>query len=128
MELHLLAEDRLGEVGEAAHRRQVRRARRAEREHARVVDEEDVVLAHVAREALHGERPVGDPEHERVLVLGGPDRVGLAAQVRRERRGGLHAAAGYATPGRTTPDSYGATAGGSSAPPCCRAGRASWPP
>src|SRR3954465_8442064 len=109
MELHLLAEDRLGEGGEAAHRREVRRARRAEREHPRVVDEEDVVLAHVAREALHGERPVRDAQHERVFVLGRPDRVGLAAQVRRERRGGLHVAPAYATPGRTTPDSYAST-------------------
>jgi hypothetical protein len=82
VQLHLLAEDRLGEAGEAAHRREIRRPRRTEREHSRVVDEEEVVLAHVAREALDGERPVGDTEHERVLVLRGPDRVGVAAQMR----------------------------------------------
>ena len=87
MQLHLLAEDRLGELGEAPHRREVGRPRRPEREQPRVVDQEQVVLAHVARERGHRQRAVGDPAHGRMVVLGLPQRVGVGAHVCRE---GVH--------------------------------------
>ena len=81
MEVHLGDEDRLGELGEAPHGGQVGGARGAEREQPRVLDQEQVVLAYVAREALDGQRAVAHAAHERVLVLGLPDRVGGAAQL-----------------------------------------------
>src|SRR3954465_5655206 len=73
VEFHLLAEDRLCQLGEASHCLQIGRARRAEREHPRVLDEKDVVLADVVREAVLGQRAVGDAAHEGVRVLGLPE-------------------------------------------------------
>jgi hypothetical protein len=86
VQLHLLAEDHMGEVGEAADRREVGRARCAEREHARVLDEEQVVLAHVVRESIDRERAVADAAYERVRVLCLPDVRRAGAQLVREAR------------------------------------------
>ena len=60
---------------------EVRRPRGAEREQARVVDQEQVVLPHVAGERLDGERAVADAAHGRVVVLRLPQRVRVGSEL-----------------------------------------------
>ena len=55
------------------------RAGGAQREQAAVLDQVEVVLADPEREALDVQRAVADPAHERVVVLGLPDRLGQSA-------------------------------------------------
>ena len=72
MQLHLVDRGRLRQLGEAAHGRRFGRPGGAQREHPRVLDQDEVVLAHPEAEALDVERPLGDPAHERMRVLGFP--------------------------------------------------------
>jgi len=81
VKIHLGRERRVRQLREPTHALKIRRARRRERQHPPVLDQEQVVLAHPEAKAVYSQRPVADSDHERMAVLLLPDVVALPAQI-----------------------------------------------
>ena len=86
MEIHLVGQRRLGQLREALHQVEPRRPCAGERKHARVLDQEQVVLAQKVAKPIGVERALGDPPNERVLELRPPERPGRAVEPLAKRR------------------------------------------
>ena len=80
VDIHFVVEDRRAFVGEHRHGRNVRRLRRTESEHPRVIDQIQVVLHDVVLEFFLVERAVSETFDERMSVVSVPDLLNCGKQ------------------------------------------------